>query len=158
MGCFAYSPVDGASANALPDPVPEEVKEERRERFMRLQAKISRDRLLAKVGRKMIVLVDEVHDHQIIARGPSDAPEIDGQVLISGDWELDPGDFVQVEITGAGAHDLYAEPVVRSLYSEMGGGGKSLAGRALAWYLDRHVSGLFRGDSKRRPDHGFCIK
>ncbi len=111
VGCFAYSPVDGAAANALPDPVPEAIKEERRERFMRVQARISRDKLLAKVGQKMIVLVDEVHDHQIIARGPSDAPEIDGQVLIPGDWELDVGDFVEVAITGAGAHDLFAEPV-----------------------------------------------
>lgn len=112
VGCFTYSPVKGASANALPDPVPESLKEERLERFMALQESISRERLSARVGRKMIVLVDGVTEEAVIARSAADAPEIDGNVIIAGGWDLEPGDFVEVEITGSDAHDLYAEPVL----------------------------------------------
>jgi ribosomal protein S12 methylthiotransferase len=111
VGCFSYSPVEGAPANLLEGSVPDEVKEERRERFMQVQARISYDKLKAQVGREMIVLVDEVQDQQLIARGPGDAPEIDGQVIIPGAWELEPGDFIEVRVTGAGAHDLFAEPL-----------------------------------------------
>ena len=111
VGCFRYSPVDGAAANALADPVPEPVKEERHARFMEVQARISRDKLAASVGRELVVLVDAVEDERVIARGPGDAPEIDGQVFIDGAWELEPGDFVEVRITDADDHDLYAEPV-----------------------------------------------
>ncbi len=111
VGCFAYSPVEGAKANDLPGAVPEEVQQERLARFMAVQAEISEQRLQDKVGRRQIVLVDEVGDDAILARGPSDAPEIDGNVILSPDWELDPGDFVEVEITRAGEHDLWAEPV-----------------------------------------------
>jgi ribosomal protein S12 methylthiotransferase len=111
VGCFAYSAVKGAVANALPDPVPEEVKEERRERFMAVQARVSADRLARRVGTEMTVLVDEVGDDAAIARGPGDAPEIDGVVVIEGRWDLAPGDFVQVRVTGSDEHDLYAEPV-----------------------------------------------
>ena len=111
VGCFAYSAVKGAAANALPDPVPEEVKEERRERFMLAQARISADRLTRWVGGEMTVLVDEVGDDAAIARGPGDAPEIDGVVVIEGRWDLAPGDFVEVRVTGSDEHDLYAEPV-----------------------------------------------
>jgi ribosomal protein S12 methylthiotransferase len=110
VGCFSYSPVAGAPANLLEGAVPEEVKEERRERFMQVQAKISYEKLKAQVGREMIVLVDEVQDQQVIARGPGDAPEIDGQVIIPGAWELEPGDFIAVKVTGTGAHDLFAKP------------------------------------------------
>ncbi len=110
VGCFTYSPVEGAAANALPDPVPEEEKEERRERLMALQVGISAERLAAKVGSRQIVLVDEVEDDRIIARSTGDAPEIDGLVYIPGAWELDPGDFVEVEITGSDEHDLWARP------------------------------------------------
>jgi ribosomal protein S12 methylthiotransferase len=111
VGCFAYSPVKGAPANALPDPVPEEVKEERRERFMAVQARISAARLVRRVGTEMTVLVDEVGDDAVIARGPGDAPEIDGVVVIEGRWDLAPGDFVVVRVTRSDEHDLHAEPV-----------------------------------------------
>jgi len=111
VGCFSYSPVEGAAANALPDPVPEPLKEERRERFMALQAEISREKLAERVGKRAIVLVDEVHEQQVIARSAADAPEIDGRVLIEGAWELDPGDFIEVEIIASTEHDLIGEPV-----------------------------------------------
>ena len=111
VGCFAYSPVAGAPANALPDPVTEEVKEERRARFMALQARISAARLASRVGTTMTVLVDAVGDEEVVARGPGDAPEIDGIVRVPGAWALAPGDFIEVRITGSDEHDLVAEPV-----------------------------------------------
>ncbi|MBS1202277.1 MAG: rimO, partial [Chromatiaceae bacterium] len=111
VGCFTYSPVDGAAANALPDPVPEAVKEERLARFMDAQAEISREKLAARVGERLTVLVDRVEDDEIIARSYADAPEIDGTVIIPGAWELDPGDFIEVRATDSGDHDLWAEPV-----------------------------------------------
>src|SRR5262249_47023739 len=82
VGCFAYSPVDGAAANALSDHVPEAVKEERRARFMTTQAKISTVRLSEKVGRTLTVLVDSIEGSRAIARSAADAPEIDGVVHI----------------------------------------------------------------------------
>jgi ribosomal protein S12 methylthiotransferase len=113
VGCFAYSPVDGAAANALPGAVPEEVKQDRLQRFMEIQAEISRDKLALQVGREMTVLIDEVQDGRIIARGPGDAPEVDGLVIIDGDWEdVGPGDFIAVQVTGYDEHDLFAEPVL----------------------------------------------
>ncbi len=111
VGCFAYSPVEGAQANQLPDSVPAEIKEERRARFMDVQADISRSRLQARVGAETIVLVDEVKEKQVIARSSADAPEIDGRVFIPGAWDLQPGDFIEVKITAATAHDLQAEPL-----------------------------------------------
>ncbi|MEW8505197.1 MAG: 30S ribosomal protein S12 methylthiotransferase RimO [Candidatus Thiodiazotropha sp.] len=111
VGCFAYSPVKGAQANDLPGALPEEVKEERRARFMQLQAEISRQRLQQKIGQRTVVLVDEVKEKQVVARSESDAPEIDGRVFIPGAWDLQPGDFIEVRVTGATAHDLRAEPV-----------------------------------------------
>jgi len=108
VGCFAYSPVAGAAANALPDPVPEAVKEERRARFMALQAQISASRLREKVGRTLDVLVDEIEDGIAIARSTADAPEIDGVVRISGARGLSPGQFARVRVTSANAHDLHA--------------------------------------------------
>jgi len=111
VGCFAYSPVAGAEANGLPDPVPDEVREERRARFMQVQAEISRARLQQRIGSETIVLVDEVLEKQVIARSSADAPEIDGRVFVPGAWELEPGDFIRVRITGATAHDLKAEPL-----------------------------------------------
>ena len=104
-------PVQGAGANALSDPVPEAVKQERLARFIEVQGAISRDKLQAGVGRRQIVLVDQVNDQRILTRGPADATEIDGNVIIGPEWELDPGDFVEVRITAAGEHDLWAEPV-----------------------------------------------
>ncbi len=111
VGCFAYSPVAGASANALPDAVPEALKEERLERFMAAQAEISQAKLAARVGQRMIVLVDEVLADRVIARSHADAPEIDGSVIIDGAWELSPGDFIEVDITASLEHDLIGEPV-----------------------------------------------
>jgi ribosomal protein S12 methylthiotransferase len=111
VGCFAYSPVAGAAANALPDPVPETVKEERRARFMAAQAKISARRLAAKVGRRLTVLVDAVEQERAIARSAADAPEIDGTVIIEDGHALAPGEFVPVQIVASGEHDLAARRV-----------------------------------------------
>ena len=111
VGCFPYSAVYGAAANDLPDPVPEAVKEERLERFMQVQAGISREKLSARVGERMTVLVDEVKEDVVIARSYGDAPEIDGQVIVPGGWELDPGDFIEVTVADAGDHDLWGVPV-----------------------------------------------
>ena len=110
VGCFAYSPVEGAAANALPDPVPEPVREDRRRRLMALQAQISAARLKAKVGRTMTVLVDEVHGRRLKARSSADAPEIDGNVIVNGAASAAPGDFLEVRVTKAGDHDLWARP------------------------------------------------
>lgn len=111
VGCFAYSPVDGASANELPNAVPEPLKQERLERFMALQAQISEDKLAAKIGRQMTVLVDAVDEQGIIARSAADAPEIDGNVFLEEDTDAAPGDFLEVEIIGSGEHDLWAKRV-----------------------------------------------
>ena len=111
VGCFRYSPVEGAAANALPDPVPDEVKQERYERFMELAARISAEKLAAKVGRRMRVLVDAVGDEGAIARSAADAPEIDGAVRILRPGKLRTGDWADVEITGADAYDLDARLV-----------------------------------------------
>jgi len=100
VGCSAYSPVEGAAANALPDPVPEEVKEERRMRFMKVQQKISAAKLKAKVGKTLQVLVDAPG----VGRSSADAPEIDGTVRFKGGKA---GEFAQVTIERASAHDLY---------------------------------------------------
>ena len=110
VGCFAYSPVEGASANALPDPVPEEVKEQRRARFMATQESISAARVRAKVGRTITVLVDEVRSEAVVARSAADAPEIDGLVYIENGRQLKPGEFARVRITRADTHDLFAVP------------------------------------------------
>jgi ribosomal protein S12 methylthiotransferase len=112
VGCFAYSPVEGAAANALPDPVPEEVREERRARLMALQEKISAARLQRKIGNTMRVLVDEVADGVAVARSSADAPEIDGVVHVKFDARRKnkpvAGEFADVRITGSDAHDLQA--------------------------------------------------
>ena len=108
VGCFAYSPVDGAAANALPDPVPQEVREERQARFMQTQARISAARLQRKIGRTLQVLVDRIDGDTAIARSSADAPEIDGVVHVEGGGKLKPGMFAQVVVTDAGAHDLTA--------------------------------------------------
>ena len=113
VGAFAYSPVEGASANELPGAVPEELKQERLERFMEVQAEISQARLSDKVGQRMTVLVDEHDDYGSIARGPGDAPEIDGVVYVESEF-LEPGEFAEVEITGSGEHDLWARPLTRN--------------------------------------------
>jgi ribosomal protein S12 methylthiotransferase len=108
VGCFKYSPVDGARANELPGAVPEEVKEERLARFMQAQAAVSAARLAAKVGREIAVLVDDVDGRLATARSKADAPEIDGVVRVKGARGAKPGDFLRVRVTGADEHDLEA--------------------------------------------------
>jgi ribosomal protein S12 methylthiotransferase len=106
VGCFAYSPVEGARANDLPDAVPERVKEDRRARFMQVQAGISREKLAEKVGRTIEVLVDESADGIAVGRSAADAPEIDGVVRIAGAKGVRPGAIVRVKVTGSDEHDL----------------------------------------------------
>ena len=106
VGAFAYSPVDGAKANELADPVAEEIKEERLERFMEVQAEISAARLGRKIGTRQQVIVDEVDEAGAVARSKADAPEIDGIVRIDDGQKLKPGQFVEVEIVHADEHDL----------------------------------------------------
>lgn len=112
VGCFAYSPVNGAAANDLPGAVPETVKAERQAEFMAVQADISARRLAAKVGREMTVLVDGRDDAgRLIARSAADAPEIDGVVIVADAHDAVSGEFLAVRITGADEHDLYADIV-----------------------------------------------
>jgi ribosomal protein S12 methylthiotransferase len=106
VGCFQYSPVNGARANDLPDPVPAEVAAHREQVFMELQAEISRKRLEAKIGSVQQVLVDTVDDNAAIARSTADAPEIDGLVYVLDGQHLQPGDLVDVEITETDEYDL----------------------------------------------------
>jgi ribosomal protein S12 methylthiotransferase len=110
VGCFAYSPVEGAVANALPDPVPAEVAEERRERLMALQEEISAERLARWVGREIDVLVDGSGPEGSVARSPADAPEIDGAVHLPG-VRSEPGTLLRVRIVATDAHDMEGEPV-----------------------------------------------
>ena len=114
VGCFAYSPVDGATANALAAPVPDEVREERRRRLMELQEDISADLLAAKIGREIEVLVDAVDEEGTMARSAADAPEIDGMVFINDFFDAEEGDFLRVRVVDADEHDLYAEFLGRS--------------------------------------------
>ncbi len=111
VGCFAYSPVEGATANALPGHVPEELKEERKARFMQTQEKISSARLQQKIGRTIQVLVDAASKEGAIARSAADAPEIDGVVQVSPSPKLKVGEFATVRVTAADAHDLWAHIV-----------------------------------------------
>ena len=109
VGCFQYSAVEGASANALPDPVPEEVKQSRWERFMAHQQAISAQRLAQKIGQEIDVLVDEVSDEGIIARSSADAPEIDGVVYVSAQRRMTPGEIIRVKVTDSDPYDLWAD-------------------------------------------------
>ena len=113
VGCFAYSPVEGAAANALPDPVPEELREERRARLMQVQAQISAARLRAQLGRRLKVLVDEVARGEALARSSADAPEIDGVVRIRDGGALTPGEFAEVIVEDSTEHDLVARLVAQ---------------------------------------------
>ena len=108
VGAFAYSPVEGAVANVLPDHIHPEVQQERLGRLMMLQEKISEQRLKRKIGKTMTVLVDEVGKNAVTARSSADAPEIDGMVYIDNGLELMVGDFVEVKITDSDTHDLWA--------------------------------------------------
>jgi ribosomal protein S12 methylthiotransferase len=111
VGCFQYSPVEGAAANELAEPVADEIKQERFDRFMQVQQRISADKMQAKVGQVMTVLVDEIDDQGAVARSMADAPEIDGLVFIEDGHHLAPGQFVKVEIVAADEYDLWARPV-----------------------------------------------
>jgi ribosomal protein S12 methylthiotransferase len=108
VGCFTYSPVDGATANALPGQVPDEIKEERKARFMAAQERISAARLKKKIGTTMTVLFDAVDPGSAVARSAADAPEIDGVVHVAAHASLRAGEFARVKITRASAHDLTA--------------------------------------------------
>ena len=111
VGAFAYENVAGAAARNLPDHVPEELKQERRARFMAAAARISRAKLKKKVGRTLEVLVDQVRgDGTAVARSYADAPEIDGNVFVEQGAALKPGDLVKVRIDAAGDFDLFASP------------------------------------------------
>jgi ribosomal protein S12 methylthiotransferase len=113
VGAFRFEPVEGAAANALPDPVPEAVKEERYARLMELTARISTQKLAAKVGQSLDVLIDAVDAETGGATGRSkaDAPEIDGEVHLRDAGGLAPGDIVQARIEDSGEHDLFGVPL-----------------------------------------------
>lgn len=108
VGCFKYSPVEGALANELPDPVPEAVQEERFQRFMELQQQVSIRKLALKVGQEMTIIIDEVDEEGATGRSFADAPEIDGLVYLNGETSLKPGDMVKVRIDESDEYDLWA--------------------------------------------------
>ncbi|MAD46531.1 MAG: 30S ribosomal protein S12 methylthiotransferase RimO [Oceanospirillaceae bacterium] len=111
VGCFKYSPVEGAKANDLPDHVPEEIQQERFDRFMQAQQAISTRKLQRKIGTRMTVLVDEVDEEGAIARTSGDAPNIDGMVYLNDFFDCQPGDFIEVTIEHADEYDLWASPL-----------------------------------------------
>jgi len=112
VGCFQYSPVDGAPAEAMDlEPVPDEIKQDRWDRFMAHQQAISAARLQLKVGKELDVLIDEVDEDGAIGRSWADAPEIDGMVYVDSEQPLQPGDKVRVRVTNADEYDLWAEVI-----------------------------------------------
>ncbi len=113
VGAFTYSPVDGAAANDLENPVPEETKQDRLQRFMALQEAISEQRLARRVDHIEDIIIDGKDEEGYIGRSKSDAPEIDGVVFIDGDNDLMAGDIVRAKITGHNEHDLWAELVYK---------------------------------------------
>lgn len=110
VGCFEYSPVEGASANELPNAVPDEIKKERWERFMAKQQEISAKRLQQKIGTVQEMIVDGIEDGVAFGRTTADAPEIDGQIQLDSDYGLQPGHRLNVRVTDADEYDLWAEP------------------------------------------------
>ncbi len=110
VGCFQYSPVDGATANELPDPVPDDIKQDRWNRFMETQQRISAAKLQERIGQQLEVLIDDVDEQGAIGRSYADAPEIDGKVYLDGVTDLQPGDALLVDIVGADEYDLWAVP------------------------------------------------
>ncbi len=109
VGAFAYSPVEGAAANELSGALPEEVREERRMRLMQHQEDISTQRLEAKIGRRITVLVDDVDEDGAVARSSADAPDIDGLVYVVDGHDLEIGEFAEVTVTDCDVHDLYSQ-------------------------------------------------
>ncbi len=110
VGCFKYSPVDGAKANDLPDHIPEDIQQARWERFMAKQQEISTNRLAKKVGTIQEMLVDGIEDGVAFGRTKADAPEIDGQISLDSDYGLQPGHRLNVRITGSDEYDLWGVP------------------------------------------------
>jgi ribosomal protein S12 methylthiotransferase len=108
VGAFAYSPVEGASANALPGALPEDIREQRKAILMQHQEDISTQRLEHKIGRRITVLVDEIDEEGAIARSAGDAPDIDGLVYVTDGHELTVGEFAEVTVNDCDVHDLYA--------------------------------------------------
>jgi ribosomal protein S12 methylthiotransferase len=111
VGCFKYSPVEGAAANDLPDPVSEEVKEERYARFMEKQQEISAKKMQQKIGTRIQVIVDEIDEEGAVARTVGDAPGIDGMVYLNDFFDCAPGDILAVDVEHADEYDLWASPV-----------------------------------------------
>jgi ribosomal protein S12 methylthiotransferase len=111
VGAFAYSAVDGAKANVLDNPVDEDLKQERLERFMLCQAEVSREKLAQQIGQVKRVIVDSQDDKGVIARSQADAPEIDGLVFVGNIEGANPGDFITVKITDSSEHDLWAKVI-----------------------------------------------
>ena len=107
VGCFPYSPVEGAAANELANQVPDEIKQQRFDRFMQLQQKISMQKLQAKIGKTLVVIIDEVDEEGAIGRSMSDAPEIDGVVYLNEEKDVNVGDIVQVTIEHSDEYDLW---------------------------------------------------
>ena len=111
VGCFQYSPVEGAVANQLEDHIADELKQERWHQFMQAQSEISKGKMQAKIGKDMEVIIDSFEDSQAIARSHADAPEIDGLVYIQSDKQIPVGKRMMVRITDADEYDLWGEPV-----------------------------------------------
>lgn len=111
VGCFQYSPVDGATANDLAEAVPDEIKQDRWERFMAVQARISAARLQQRIGTEIDVIIDEVVEEGAVGRSKADAPEIDGQVFLDNATHLQPGMIIRARVVDADEYDLWAEPV-----------------------------------------------
>ncbi len=107
VGCFQYSPVDGASANDLPNQISDEVKQQRWDQFMQTQQEISKQKLQAKIGKTLSVLIDEVDDEGAIGRSAADAPEIDGMVYLNEEFSVKSGDLVTVKIEHSDEYDLW---------------------------------------------------
>jgi len=111
VGCFQYSPVEGAKANALPDHVPDEIKQERFDRFMQKQQEISARKMQRRIGEEMDVIIDEVDSEGAVARSYADAPGIDGMVYLNDFFDCEPGDLVKVKIEHADEYDLWGTPI-----------------------------------------------
>ena len=107
VGCFIYSPVEGATANDLPDHVPENIQQQRHQRFMEVQAQISAEKLQQRIGQEYLVLIDEVTTEGAVGRSYMDAPEVDGKVYLTDEFDVSPGDQVWVQIIHADEHDVW---------------------------------------------------
>jgi ribosomal protein S12 methylthiotransferase len=118
VGCFKYSPVDGARANDLPDPIDENIKDSRLQRFMQVQSQISKQRLIDKIGSEYNIVIDSVDAEGAIGRTFGDAPEIDGVVHLNGVFDVQPGQRLWVEIIHTDEHDLWAVPVEEEEYEQ----------------------------------------